>query len=91
MKLLVKSFALIAGVSALVSGCAVYQPAPVYSQQPYYSTSSSSDVYYSQPGPVYMQSAPVYVQPAPVYVEPPIRFGFNFGYWGGGGRHHHRH
>ena len=40
---------------------------------------------YSQ-GP-YAQPGPVYAQPAPVYIAPPVSFGFNFGYWGGGGHH----
>ncbi len=81
MKRLWKSFAALAMLTGLLGGCAVYQPAPVYSQAPAYST-------YSAPAPVYAAPAPVYVQPAPVYVGPPVTFGFNFGYWSGRGWRH---
>jgi hypothetical protein len=61
--------------SALLGGCAVYGPPPVYGAASY----------------PYYQPAPVYVQPAPVYVAPPVSLGLNFGYWGGRGRgYHHR-
>jgi len=70
---------LLATVSVLLGGCAVYGPAPAYGgyyQQPVY----------VQPGPVY-PSGPVYYQaPQPVYVAPPVLF--NFGFWGGHGGHY---
>lgn len=86
MKIVWKAAAAAFALSSLLGGCAVYEPAPVYSQGPYY---QAAPVYYG-----YSTPGPVYVQPAPVYVEPPITFGFNFGYWSGG-RHgwggHRRH
>lgn len=83
MKAVFRAVAVAFTFSAVLGGCAVYEPAPVYSQGPYY---QGAPVYaeMGRPGPVYVQPAPVYVQPAPVYIEPPITFGFNFGYWSGG-------
>jgi hypothetical protein len=92
MKTIFKMLAAMAAAAALLGGCAVYQPAPLYSQGPY-SYYQPAPVY-SQPGPGYYGPAPVYVQPGPVYLEPPVSFGFNFSYrnggrrgWGGPRRH----
>ncbi len=86
MKSLFKTLVVVAGASAVLGGCAVYEPAPYYAQAP--------RVYQNVPQsqPVYSEPAPVVVQPAPVYVGPPVTFGLNFGFWGGGGHYHgHRH
>lgn len=61
----------IAAAAGLLGGCAVYEPVG----------------YVQTPVRVYEEPVPVYAQPAPVYVESPVSFGFNFGYWGGHGRH----
>lgn len=82
MKTIWKPIAVIAAVTGMLGGCAVYEPVPQgYAQAPAYRT-------YPPVRQVYEQPAPVYVQPAPVYVEPPVTFGFNFGYWGGHRWHH---
>ncbi|HJW54784.1 MAG TPA: hypothetical protein VJ577_05870 [Burkholderiaceae bacterium] len=85
-----KSLLLGTGFAAtmLLNGCAVYGPPQAYSDVPYY----QNVPVYGQPG--YPQT--VYMEPAPIYVGPPVTFGFNFGYWSGGGhgRHgwgHHHH
>lgn len=76
MKTLTKGFILLC--ATCLGGCAVYEPAPGYAQQPVYQT---QQVYTAQP---------IYVQPAPVYVEPPVSFGLNldFGFGGHRGWHH---
>lgn len=75
MKTIVQALFAVGAASALLGGCALYAPPPVYGGAPY----------------SYYQPAPVYGQPAPVYVAPPVSFGLNFGYWGGGGwGHPHR-
>lgn len=77
-----KTLAVVAGASAFVGGCAVYEPVPYAQASPVYQNAR----------PVYSEPAPVVVQPAPVYVEPPVTFGLNFGFWGGSGHYHgHRH
>ena len=73
MKLIIRTLVAVGAASALLGGCAVYGPPPVYAEAPY----------------SYYQPAPVYVQPAPVYVAPPVSFGLNFGFRGGHGRGHH--
>jgi hypothetical protein len=85
MKTLFKTLVVVAGASAVLGGCAVYQPAPYYEQAPrVYQDVAPSRRVYSEP-------APVVVQPAPVYVGPPVTFGLNFGFWGGGGHYHGHH
>ncbi len=75
---------------ALLSGCAVYEPAGYVSYPPQATVYSYPEYAYRAP-PVY--AAPVYA--APVYIEPPVTFDFGFlfgGYgghgWHGGGHHH---
>jgi len=77
MKSRFKVLAVVAAVSSLLGGCAVYSPPPAY---------YASAPVYVQPG--YVQPAPVYVQPAPVYAAPPVSFGLSFGWWGGHHGHH---
>jgi hypothetical protein len=75
--------------TALLSGCAVYEPAG-------YASYPAPGTYYSYeergyPGRVYsapVYAAPVYAAPvyaAPVYVEPPVSFSFGFLFGGHGG------
>jgi hypothetical protein len=85
MKSVLKTAAVLIVASSVLTGCAVYGPPPAYPDTVYRPAPA-----YVQPAPGYYQPAPVYVQPAPVYVQPPVTFGFNFGWWGGGGRHWHR-
>ena len=80
MKTILKSILVTLAATALLGGCAVYEPVPQgYAQAPVYQSAPVQRVYEAP--------APVYVQPAPAYVAPPVTFGFNFGYWGGHGGH----
>lgn len=76
-------------LAALLSGCAVYEPAGYVSYPPEgASYPYAQNVYPAQPvyaAPVY--AAPVYAAP-PVYAEPPVSFSFGFLFGGGHGGHH---
>ncbi|MGN6389366.1 MAG: hypothetical protein ACTHL1_07630 [Burkholderiaceae bacterium] len=78
MKSTLRTFASCIGLAAVLGGCAVYEPQPIYRA----TTEVRPLAVETYPqNPVYVAPAPVYVEPAPVYVTPPITFGLNF--WSG--------